>query len=96
MDETFLAQVREKGRYLMDTIHRWNAPCVDTVRGLGLMVGIVLKEGVDRSELVNACYDRHLLVLTAGPKTIRLLPPLVISQEEMDKGLAVLKTVLCG
>ena len=35
-----------------------------------------------------------LLVLTAGPKTIRLLPPLVISQEEMDTGLAALKDVL--
>ena len=39
-------------------------------------------------------YDHNLLVLTAGPKTIRLLPPLVISQEEMDTGLAALKDVL--
>lgn len=79
----------------MDSIASWNAPCVDTVRGLGLMVGIVLKDGVDRSGLVKACYDNHLLVLTAGSKTIRLLPPLVISKEEVDKGLIVLKKILC-
>ena len=39
-------------------------------------------------------YARNVLVLTAGPKTIRLLPPLVISRAEMDEGLAVLKEVL--
>jgi acetylornithine/N-succinyldiaminopimelate aminotransferase len=62
---------------------------------MGLMVGIVLKEGVDRSARVKKCYDSNVLVLTAGARTIRLLPPLVISQAEMDRGLRVLKQVLC-
>ena len=43
---------------------------------------------------LSALLEHGLLVLTAGPKTIRLLPPLVISQEEMDTGLAALKDVL--
>ena len=96
LDDNMLDQLKAKGQYLMDTIASWKAPCVETVRGLGLMIGIVLKEGTDRAALIKGCYDRNLLVLTAGPKTIRLLPPLVISKEEMDKGLAVLKDVLCG
>lgn len=95
LDDAFLADVNAKGKYIMDTVASWNSPYVDVVRGLGLMVGIVLKDGSKRAELVKKCYDNNVLVLTAGPKTIRLLPPLVISQEEMDKGLAVLKKVLC-
>ncbi len=40
--------------------------------------------------------DAGLLVLTAGQNVIRLLPPLLISQDEMDKGLAIMKDVLCS
>ena len=94
LDDAMLAEVTKKGEYLKSAIAAFDSPYVDTVRGMGLMVGIVLKEGVDRSALVKALYDHNLLVLTAGPKTIRLLPPLVISQEEMDTGLAALKDVL--
>jgi acetylornithine/N-succinyldiaminopimelate aminotransferase len=94
MDEAFLASVQEKGSYLREQIASFHSPYVDTVRGMGLMVGIVLKDGVDRSALIQKIYAQNVLVLTAGPKTIRLLPPLVITKEEMDKGLAVLKDVL--
>ncbi len=94
LDDAMLAEVNQKGEYLKSAIAAFDSPYVDTVRGMGLMIGIVLKEGVDRSALVKALYDHNLLVLTAGPKTIRLLPPLVISQEEMDTGLAALKDVL--
>lgn len=96
LDDAFLAGVNVKGEYLKEKIASFRADCVETVRGLGLMVGIVLKDGVDRAALVKALYDRHILVLTAGPKTIRLLPPLVISYEEMDRGMEALKDVLCG
>ena len=94
LDDDMLAEVNKKGEYLRTQIAAFGSPYVETVRGMGLMVGIVLKEGVDRSALVKKCYDSNLLVLTAGPRTIRLLPPLVISQAEMDTGLAVLKEVL--
>lgn len=94
LDDEMLAEVTKKGEYLKSAIAAFDSPYVDTVRGMGLMIGIVLKEGVDRSALIQALYDHNLLVLTAGPKTIRLLPPLVISQEEMDTGLAALKDVL--
>lgn len=95
LDEGFLAKVNEKGAWLREQIAAFGSPLVEEVRGLGLMVGIVLKDGVDREALVKAIYDRHVLVLTAGPRTIRLLPPLVISYEEMDAGLTVLREVLC-
>lgn len=94
LDDAMLSEVNDKGAYIRETVAGWGSPLVETVRGMGLMVGIVLTEGVDRAALVKACYDRNLLVLTAGPRTIRLLPPLVISQEEIDRGLCVLKEVL--
>ena len=94
LDEDMMEEIQRKGAYLREQITAFGSPLVETVRGMGLMVGIVLKDGVDRSALVKQIYDRNLLVLTAGPKTIRLLPPLVVSQAEMDEGLAVLKEVL--
>lgn len=95
LDEAMLEQVNARGAWLREQIAAFGSDYVDTVRGMGLMVGIVLRDGVDRAALVKACYERNLLVLTAGPKTIRLLPPLVISQEELERGLSVLKEVLC-
>ena len=69
LDDAMLAEVNQKGEYLKSAIAAFDSPYVDTVRGMGLMIGIVLKEGVDRSALVKALYDHSLLVLTAGPKT---------------------------
>ena len=94
LDDGMMAEIREKGAYLQEQIAAFHSPLVEAVRGMGLMVGIVLNDDVDRAKLVKEIYDRNVLVLTAGPKTIRLLPPLVISKEEMDAGLAVLKEVL--
>ena len=65
-------------------------------RGLGLMMGITLKEGYSNKELAGKMVEAGLLVLTAGQNVIRLLPPLTISREEIDKGLAIMKTVLCN
>jgi 4-aminobutyrate aminotransferase len=67
-------------------------PCVGDVRGLGLMIGIELvkdkatKERAPelRDRLVQMCFERGLLVLGAGPNTIRLSPPLVLTAEQAD------------
>ncbi len=93
MDDDFLATVIEKGNYIRNTVMNWNIPCVTKVKGLGLMVGIAV-EGVVPKEVVAKCIDKGLLALTAGKDTIRLLPPLTISKEEIDKGLAILESVL--
>ncbi len=94
LDDNMMDEINQKGAYLRDAISAFQSPYVDIVRGMGLMVGVVLKDGVDRSALVKKLYDQNLLVLTAGSKTIRLLPPLVINQAEMDAGLAIMKDVL--
>ena len=57
------------------------------------MIGIEVKEGFHKGEIANKLIENGLLVLTAGPG-MRLLPPLVITKEEMDAGLDIMKKVL--
>ncbi len=88
-----LGAVAEKGAYIRDAIKSWNCPAVKEVRGLGLMLGVSVA-GVKPVDLVNKCIDNGLLMLTAGSDALRMLPPLTITYEELDKGLAILKKVL--
>lgn len=92
LDDTLLTSVREKGAYLRDRISVM--PGVTEVRGLGLMLGVGLSDGLKSGELVENMLEKGLLCLTAGHNTIRLLPPLVITQAEMDEGLAIMAQVL--
>ena len=93
VDDGMLAQVREKGEYLRRAIGEMALPCLGETRGLGLMIGIEVKGERTNKELAAALIVNGLLCLTAGPG-LRLLPPLVITKEEMDKGLAVMKATL--
>lgn len=88
----FLQEVREKGAYIKEKILEFHSPNVKTVRGLGLMLGIIV-EPEARAKYVAALMEKGVLVLTAGTDAIRLLPPLVISYEEIDEALAVMKEV---
>lgn len=88
----FLQEVKEKGEYLKKSIIAIGSSQMRAVRGMGLMLGIVV-EKEKRAGLVNRLIEKGVLVLTAGEDTIRLLPPLVISYEEMDGAVAVMKEV---
>ena len=96
LSDEVLAQVTEKGNYIRAQIEGFGSPAVSGTRGLGLMMGITLKEGYTNSALAGRMVETGLLVLTAGQNVIRLLPPLTISREEIDKGLAIMKSVLCN
>lgn len=92
---SFLASVAKKGLYLKELLIQklGDCPHVKEVRGLGLIVGIELD--VQASPLVDACRDAGLLVLTAGKgNVVRLVPPLVISEKELEQGAEVLRECL--
>ena len=89
-DEKFLAEVREKADYLRGKIAAIDE--VASVSGIGLMVGIELKTK-KAADVVKAALGEGLLLLTAKTK-IRLLPPLTISYEEIDKGIAIFEKLL--
>lgn len=91
MDEAFLQDVQKKGAYLKEKIKKM--PHVQNVAGLGMMLGIQLD--VEAKPVINALLEAGLLVLSAKTK-IRLLPPLTITQEELDKGLTILEQTLAS
>ncbi len=85
IDDALLAGVRAKGAYI-------RAQLADTeVTGLGLMVGITVNRPA--KEIADECLSRGLLVLTAKDK-VRLLPPLNIPDEQLARGIQILKEVI--
>lgn len=87
----FLEEVCRKGAYVRERLE--SMPHVKEVRGKGLMLGVVLDDDIAAKDAATACLENGLLILTA--KTLlRLLPPLTISAEELDRGLTILETVL--
>lgn len=94
LSPAFLGEVAAKGAYIRSELQKMNLPCVTSVRGLGLMVGIGVS--VSHKQAVSTLIEHGLLALTAGRDTIRLLPPLIIKKEEIDEGLTIFKQVLGG
>lgn len=86
----FLEDVVEKGAYLRGKLEAMDA--IEEVRGMGMMLGAVLKKD-NAKAVAAACVPNGLLVLTA--KTLlRFLPPLTITKEEIDQGLAILQRTI--
>ncbi|HWZ27572.1 MAG TPA: acetylornithine transaminase [Gemmatimonadales bacterium] len=90
----FLASVRARGEHLRGGLERLakRSSRVKSLRGRGLMWGVELAGPA--APVVAAARERHLLVLSAGPNVLRLLPPLIIEDGDLDRGLAVLAEVL--
>jgi predicted acetylornithine/succinylornithine family transaminase len=78
----FLADVAAKGAYLKDRLEEINSPHILEVRGRGLMLGADLD--LLAADVVNAGYRQGLLLANAGPNTLRFVPPLIITREEID------------
>ena len=93
LSETQLSEVVKKGEYIIKEVKSWNLPIVGEIRGKGLMIGVSLSGAVPK-DAAQKCVENGLLILTAGSDALRLLPPLTISYDELDKGLGILKSVL--
>lgn len=89
-NEKFLSEVMEKSEYLRKKISEFDE--VEDISGLGLMIGITLKNK-KAADVVSKALDNGLMLLTAKEK-VRLLPPLNITYDEIDKGIEILGKVL--
>ena len=89
----FMEEVRSKSAILMEQLQLafQDHPNISAVRGLGMMIGIETSASLSR--LVEVARQKGLIILTAGENVIRLLPPLTISREEIQQGIAILKEV---
>jgi acetylornithine/N-succinyldiaminopimelate aminotransferase len=96
----FLKDIARKGEKIMSRIKSWNNPAVKEIRGRGLLIGAditgeawsVLEKGVSR--VYSKPDTPGLLLLSAGKNTLRLLPPYIISDAEIEQGLEILKSCL--
>ncbi|MCB6992500.1 aspartate aminotransferase family protein [bacterium 210820-DFI.6.37] len=90
LDDDFLREVEEKGAYMKEKLSA--IPEVASVSGMGLMLGVELKEKKAK-DVVAKALSNGLMALTAKEK-IRLLPPLTITYDEINRGLKILEDVL--
>lgn len=86
IDDALLAEVREKGAYLMDVLR--NAPGVESVSGMGLMIGI--QTAKPAADVVRSCLSKGVLCLTAKTK-VRLLPALNIPWNVLKEAAEILR-----
>lgn len=93
LTDEMLEKVKEKGQYIRERLREMAIPCLGDVVGMGLMLGVEVKEGWTNKELCAKLNAAGLLALTAGAK-LRFLPPLTITKEEIDKGLDILQKTL--
>jgi len=83
---------RERGAQLLEGLRVIESDKVREVRGLGLIVGIELKENAGPS--IKALQDEGVLALGAGPTVVRFLPPLVVTADQIERVIAAARTVL--
>jgi predicted acetylornithine/succinylornithine family transaminase len=93
-DPAFLVRVRDTGARFGDALQALHARStrVRAVRGRGLMWGV--DSTVAAADVVAAARERGLLLVGAGEHTVRFLPPLIITREELDRGLAIFEDAL--
>ena len=87
IDKDLLKEVSKKSKYIKSQLMKLDN--VVSVDGIGLMLGIGLKEGLNAREIVEKCISKGAIPLTAKNK-IRLLPPLTISDKELEKAVSIL------
>ncbi|HCB02119.1 MAG TPA: aspartate aminotransferase family protein [Anaerolineae bacterium] len=91
-EEDLAGQAEAKGKYLMEKLKAIQSPNIREIRGLGLMVGIEMKQKV--APYIKALQEANIIALNAGMTVVRLLPPLVITYEQLDQLVDALTEVL--
>ena len=94
--EKLLERVNKSGDFLkknlMELKNRHNI--IMDVRGLGLMLGVEFLKKEIRDKIIYKLFKNKLLVIPSGVKTIRILPPLIITENEISKGVIIFEKIL--
>ena len=94
IENDYAAVAKEKGAYLMNAVKAIKSDKVADVRGMGMLIGIELKNEYAAGALSRKLLDRGFVAGTASGNVLRLAPPLVITKDEMDAFAAALKEAL--
>lgn len=102
--EKLLDNAREMGRLAMDILNEFKSKyeIVGDVRGYGLFIGVEIvknkktkERGIEQThEIITKCFERGLVLISAGLNTLRIIPPLNVTEEELREGLDILEEVL--
>ncbi len=95
LEERLPERAERMGRLLRDRLHdvqSQDPSAVKDVRGKGLLVGMDL--GPPVADVVSACRERGLLVLTAGDNTLRLAPPLIVDEPSVERAVQIIRRAL--
>ena len=93
-DPAFLADVRAKGTYLMERLQEINSPHICEIRGRGLMVGVEMDIPV--APIIQGGYERGLIMINAGERVLRLVPPLIIERTDLERAVATISAILAA
>jgi 4-aminobutyrate aminotransferase len=104
LEEGLIENASRLGKYLFGKLKKFQKQfhLIGDVRGKGLMIGIEMvkdrqtkeKAIEERDKIIQACFEKGLLILGCGENVIRLIPPLIITQREADTALTILEEVL--
>lgn len=89
LDRDLASNAKKMGAYFMEQLK--TLPFVKEVRGQGLLVGVEFTDEISGVDVKHEALHRHLLITAIGAHTIRMIPPLIITEEDCDKAVAILR-----
>jgi len=94
--ERLLDNAKKIGNHMIKRLREMKNkyPIISNVRGLGLMIGVEFSKEIYKDLIPKMAFKKGLLVLGCGRKAIRIVPPLIITRDETDKGLDILEDVI--
>ena len=90
----FLKSVASKGEYIRSKVLSWQLPLIKEVRGKGLMIGLDIDQNTSAHDLQTLLLKNGLCLSAAGKNTLRIIPPLTITEQEIEEGLSILHDTL--
>ena len=89
LDRDLAGNAAKIGAYFMEQLK--TLPHVKEVRGQGLLVGVEFDDTISGVDVKHECLHRHLLITAIGAHIIRMIPPLIINEEDCDKAVAIIR-----
>lgn len=89
LDRDLAGNATKIGAYFMEQLK--TLPHVKEVRGQGLLVGVEFDDTISGVDVKHECLHRHLLITAIGAHIIRMIPPLIITEEDCDKAVAIIR-----
>jgi len=93
LDNKLLSQIVKQGNYIKQKLTHENFSQISEIRGKGLMIGIELDKEINVKDIASELLQNKIIVGTAGNNVLRLLPPFIITNEQVDFFIETLKIV---